>query len=1004
MLIRTTAVLVFVLLLVIVPSAAQDATPTELPSETPLPTLTPTDIPTPIPTFTETPTASPTLVPTETATVMETPTATAAVTETPTETATADSFETASPSPTLIETPTETATSEPYTPSPLPTLTAMTLPGEPELGLLYADNFEVGDTFAWNLGVGWSLATYPQGQVLQLLSSDAFATLLSDPLNNVAAQVLFQLNTGNLFLGARDGYRAVVDTQGLVRLYRSGQELASAFVGAAPAGQWRTLRLSVMGDVLRVAVDGLAVITLQDPTPLPPGSVSMGGDSSSNFLVADFDLYIPMDELRERSQEKDVATAASDSALSASAEESGMSIMSFSGMSQIAFVSTRDFSNYLASSREIYTMNADGSNIQRLTNNTAGDEEPSWSFDDTLLVFETSRDGGLPEIYKMNADGSNPQRLTNNGVYDQSPVWSPDGSKIAFSSARNGYPSGIYVMNADGSNVQRLSPTNASEGYPAWSSDNQIAFTSTRDGNSEIYVMNADGSNARRLTNSTALDYIPDWSPSAGQIAFTSIGSSGWGHMYVMNADGSTIRPLMPDNTSYYDVGSSWSPDGSQIAFHTNRDSNIEIYKMCSGVTSPLIVARLTSNTADDFLLAWSHTGSVPALSGECPPPATPTPTPTPTPTATPNPDLTYYEQFKGIMFWAIYNETNSNQQHPFSEELPTANPDIDGSGRTIQSYDHRYVMARTILNNIPLNDISTGIGFMKQRWGGSIAKTDYTLWQYQTSGCTLNGNPIGTYAQANNNDAILRWFNGYAECLRDGQPLAGYEYQFEQSYQQIMTQIQSAIEDRVASAANPVPGMSYIKHTSTCFVWHRDPTTHQKTGCRGPNGKINMLDFCNQQPDRPSPPNNRNCRSSPNPTNPDNIVASDWLNSDEGKNSNQQMGLETTVERGYKVNLGYYTPDQPIQNSDGSYTSGIGCETNCYFVMGNPSPFDNLSRLFEIEDETDGQAWERHKERHNSPDYGYHADQTTYFVHVLRIETEGKQARTWITIAFQAN
>ena len=55
----------------------------------------------------------------------------------------------------------------------------------------------------------------------------------------------------------------------------------------------------------------------------------------------------------------------------------------------------------------------------------------------------------------MNADGSNIHNLTNNAAEDTLPCWSPDGSKIAFSSSRDGN-SDIYTMNADGSNVNRL--------------------------------------------------------------------------------------------------------------------------------------------------------------------------------------------------------------------------------------------------------------------------------------------------------------------------------------------------------------------------------------------------------------------------------------------------------------------------------------------------------------------------------------------------------------------
>ena len=88
--------------------------------------------------------------------------------------------------------------------------------------------------------------------------------------------------------------------------------------------------------------------------------------------------------------------------------------------SKIAFYSSRD-GNF-----EIYTMNADGTNPTRLTNNAANDFGPSWSPDGSKIVFNSSRDGNF-EIYTMNADGTSPTRLTNSSTFEAAPVFSPDG-------------------------------------------------------------------------------------------------------------------------------------------------------------------------------------------------------------------------------------------------------------------------------------------------------------------------------------------------------------------------------------------------------------------------------------------------------------------------------------------------------------------------------------------------------------------------------------------------
>ena len=86
--------------------------------------------------------------------------------------------------------------------------------------------------------------------------------------------------------------------------------------------------------------------------------------------------------------------------------------------SQIAFYSFRD------GNREIYTMDADGSNQTRITNHTAWDYSPTWSPDGSQLSFVSMRDGN-EEIYRMNANGSSLIRLTNHSSSDGLPAWSP---------------------------------------------------------------------------------------------------------------------------------------------------------------------------------------------------------------------------------------------------------------------------------------------------------------------------------------------------------------------------------------------------------------------------------------------------------------------------------------------------------------------------------------------------------------------------------------------------
>jgi len=159
---------------------------------------------------------------------------------------------------------------------------------------------------------------------------------------------------------------------------------------------------------------------------------------------------------------------------------------------------------------EIYTMNADGTGLTRLTDNATGDLDPDWSPDGKRIVFTSDRDAASPgtafDLYAMNTDGSRVTRLTFEGRVFRLPFWAPGGKEIAFTA-----DDGIYKMNADGTGLTFLTG-GSSELSSVWSDDGkQIAFSSARDGDLEVYVMNADGTGITRLTFSPGDDAPSAW-------------------------------------------------------------------------------------------------------------------------------------------------------------------------------------------------------------------------------------------------------------------------------------------------------------------------------------------------------------------------------------------------------------------------------------------------------------------------------------------------------------
>ena len=210
---------------------------------------------------------------------------------------------------------------------------------------------------------------------------------------------------------------------------------------------------------------------------------------------------------------------------------------------------------------EIYTTSVDGDLVQ-LTDDAADDLAPDWSPDGNKIVFSSNRNG-KQHIYVMNADGSSLAQITNSPAEDTEPVWAPDGKRIAFTSQRDGNEE-IYVMNADGSDPRRLTNDPRTDNQPRWSVDGRILFTSYRGGQSDIYVMDDAGQNLTRLTTIKASRAA--WSPDGKKVAFVSrTPEIHWLQVFVMDADGSNLKMITRSDHSTFVP--KWSPDGARIAF-----------------------------------------------------------------------------------------------------------------------------------------------------------------------------------------------------------------------------------------------------------------------------------------------------------------------------------------------------------------------------------------------------------------------------------------------------
>jgi TolB protein len=216
---------------------------------------------------------------------------------------------------------------------------------------------------------------------------------------------------------------------------------------------------------------------------------------------------------------------------------------------------------------EIYTIQSDGSELTRLTNHPAADGFPghvieggvNWSPVGNRIVFSSDREG-QEDIYTINADGSDLTRLTIDPASDTGPSWSPDGMRIIFSSKRTvpedrPAESDLYVMQADGSGITKLVDFDGGEWEAAWSPDSEyIAFSAHGRGPfsgdiavGRLFLINTESAELNQLPEYDLVSMrSPTWSSDSQRLAFSAFPKTQCcqSSIYVMNKDGSNLQLL----------------------------------------------------------------------------------------------------------------------------------------------------------------------------------------------------------------------------------------------------------------------------------------------------------------------------------------------------------------------------------------------------------------------------------------------------------------------------
>ncbi len=223
----------------------------------------------------------------------------------------------------------------------------------------------------------------------------------------------------------------------------------------------------------------------------------------------------------------------------------------------------------VAGVQQLFVAGVDGRNPKQITHDSYDHEDPAWSHDGKGIAYVSDADGGQV-ISLMAPDGSGVLPLTPKDVHAIHPNWAPDSGSLVYCTTDDLDPprknaADLYRIDVSTRQITKLTTAGINT-YPSLSPDGKhLAFRKIIDElNSEVFVANADGSDAQNLTNDPAYDGWPAWSPDGTKIAFAS-NRRGNQQIFVMDADGKNLLPVVHKEGRA--TAPVWAPDGSALYF-----------------------------------------------------------------------------------------------------------------------------------------------------------------------------------------------------------------------------------------------------------------------------------------------------------------------------------------------------------------------------------------------------------------------------------------------------
>jgi Tol biopolymer transport system component len=186
------------------------------------------------------------------------------------------------------------------------------------------------------------------------------------------------------------------------------------------------------------------------------------------------------------------------------------------------------------------------------------------------------------QVFTIRADGSGLRQITSGRPFAANPAWAPDGGRVVMERGR-----GLGLLDLRTGKIRQL--TNHANLWPSFSPDGKF-WQSTASHGESLWIIDANGRHPRYVAHGDG-GVDPVFSPDGAQIAVVRKGA-----LFVVNVDGSGRTPLVKQ--SFGAAGKlDWSPDGSRIVFHDQRDRLFTIGPDGKGLTELARGKRLCSES-----------------------------------------------------------------------------------------------------------------------------------------------------------------------------------------------------------------------------------------------------------------------------------------------------------------------------------------------------------------------------------------------------------------------